>query len=118
MRDLSFTGPHAVVRRWLLSARVRAPYDVYAGKREHPRYPWDRTVDLKTRDRVIRVCGHDISRSGLGVVCMDQLIEGERIAVRYHPMEAWVPGVIVHATRTNGAVTVGIALKFDADLSA
>ena len=85
MRDMSFTGPHAVLRRWLWSARARAPYDVYAGKREHPRYPWDRTVDLKTRNRVVRGCGRDISKTGLGIVCSDQLPEGERIAVRYHP---------------------------------
>jgi hypothetical protein len=113
MKADQFSEPQAVLRRWLLVARTQAPIDVYTGVREQHRYPWNRSMELKIGNRIVRVLGRDISLNGIGLVCREQLKMGDHVALRYHPMEAWVPGMVAHVTPAAGPSRVGIQVTFD-----
>jgi hypothetical protein len=102
-----------IVQSWLKEARCFGERDSYEAKRGHPRYTWNRTMELQVEDTMVYVRSRDICETGIGLVCRGVFKEGAAVRIRRNEDDPWVPARVAHVTQTLGAYKVGVELQFE-----
>ena len=102
-----------VVANWLEEARVFGELDPQGYKRAHPRYAWNRPMELLMDGKTQYVYSRDISESGIGLVCRHRLHEGMHVGIRRDANDPWIPTSVAHCTQTVGAFKIGAELVFE-----
>ena len=106
------------VRRWLKEAEESGETSTYEAKRSSSRYSWNCAMELMVGDDglnndIMYVYTRDISATGVGLTCRQNLPGGTRVVIRRHRTEPWIPARVTHSTESIGAHKVGIEIQFD-----
>jgi hypothetical protein len=107
------TDARRIVQSWLNEARCFGEKDSYEAKRGHPRYTWNRTMELQVDRTMVYVRSRDICETGIGLVCRCVFPEGVPVHIRRNEGDPWVPARVAHVTQTLGAYKVGVELRFE-----
>jgi hypothetical protein len=110
-----------VLTEWVADAAAQSESDAYLGKRQTLRYVWPAAIEAVIKpgapgERKIYVTGRDVSEGGIGLLTRHDVPIGTPIWLRYADDGdkcPWVPGKIVHSTRTVAGYRLGV--QFDVE---